>query len=531
MNTSKTQRHLASYFEHSVQQFPDHIAVVGPDGRSLTYRELHDRANRVAGFLAANGIQPGARIGLILPKSVDAVAILLGIMKARAAYVPADWTAPVERNYTILRDCQAQALFVDSRVVTSLMAVAQDSFPGTVVSVPVTGEEGEASSPCTQWRTILSHVPLQTDASARTEDDLAYILYTSGSTGKPKGVMLTQENACAFVDWCSETFLPTAEDRFSSHAPFHFDLSILDLYVPLKHGASVHLIGEDLAQNPRLLPHFVAERKITVWYSAPSILGMMAQFGKLDSNDSSSLRLVLFAGEVFPVKHLRLLVSLWSHPTYYNLYGPTETNVCTFARIPTSIPDDRTEPYPIGPACAHCDDLVLDANNNPVTDGEEGLLYMAGPSVFGGYWNRPEENASRFIERDGRRWYNTGDVVRKEPHEGYIYIGRRDRMVKRRGYRIELGEIETALYRHKKLREVGTIARAAQDGVKILAYVSAQTAERPSLVDLKAFSAQVLPSYMIPDSFIVLERLPRTSTDKIDYQALTRSATQPAPAL
>ncbi|NOT56340.1 MAG: AMP-binding protein, partial [Deltaproteobacteria bacterium] len=251
MKTCKTQRHLASYFEHSVQQFPDHIAVVGPDGRSLTYRELHDRANRVAGFLAANGIQPGARIGLILPKSVDAVAILLGIMKARAAYVPADWTAPVERNYTILRDCQAQALFVDSRVVTSLMAVAQDSFPGTVVSVPVTGEEGEASSPCTQWRTILSHVPLQTDASARTEDDLAYILYTSGSTGKPKGVMLTQENACAFVDWCSETFLPTAEDRFSSHAPFHFDLSILDLYVPLKHGASVHLIGEDLAQNPR----------------------------------------------------------------------------------------------------------------------------------------------------------------------------------------------------------------------------------------------------------------------------------------
>ena len=271
--------------------------------------------------------------------------------------------------------------------------------------------------------------------------------------------------------------------------------------------------------------------KLSVWYCTPSSLVLMLTRGGLEKQDLSALRVLLFAGEVFPVKHLRLLVSLWSHPTYYNLYGPTETNVCTFARIPTPIPDDRTEPYPIGPACSHCDDLVLDADNNPVTDGEEGLLYMAGPSVFGGYWNRPEENASRFIERDGRRWYNTGDVVRKEPHEGYIYIGRRDRMVKRRGYRIELGEIETALYRHKKLREVGTIARAAQDGVKILAYVSAQTAERPSLVDLKAFSAQVLPSYMIPDSFIVLERLPRTSTDKIDYQALTRSATQPAPAL
>src|SRR5262249_1244262 len=157
------------------------------------------------------------------------------------------------------------------------------------------------------------------------------------------------------------------------------------------------------------------------------------------------------------------------------------------------------EPYPIGHACSHCDATMLDEQRNPIPDGEEGLLYIAGPSVFSGYWNRPEENASCFLERDGQRWYNTGDIVRREPEFGYIYKGRRDRMIKRRGYRIELGEVEAALYRHQQLREVGAVARPAQDGVKILAYVSALTAERPSLVDLRSFSVSVLPSYMIPD--------------------------------
>ena len=518
--------HLASYLENSVRRFPDRTAVVGPDGRSLTYQELNDRANRVAQFLSLRGIRPGARVGLILPKSVDAVAIMFGILKARAAYVPADWKAPLDRSYTILSDCHAQALFVDTRLLDSLLTVSGGSLPATVVAVSSDPNQSVQTAPFVDWEEVLQHDSASEEATGRTPADLAYILYTSGSTGKPKGVMLTHENACAFVDWCSNTFLPTPEDRFSNHAPFHFDLSVLDLYVPLKHGASTHLIGDDLSQNPRLLAQFIAERKISIWYSAPSILTMMAQFGKLDVSDARSLRIVLFAGEVFPAKHLRLLTTYWPHPTYYNLYGPTETNVCTFAKIPLPIPADRLEPYPIGPACAHCDAMVLDENENIVSYGDEGLLYIAGPSVFSGYWNRPEENASRFVERAGRRWYNTGDVVRKDREEGYIYLGRRDRMVKRRGYRIELGEIETALYRHEKLKEVGAIARSEQDGVKIFAYVATPPSERLSIIDLKTFSARVLPSYMIPDTFIVLDQLPRTSTDKIDYQALVRSSSQ-----
>jgi acyl-coenzyme A synthetase/AMP-(fatty) acid ligase len=260
-----------------------------------------------------------------------------------------------------------------------------------------------------------------------------------------------------------------------------------------------------------------------VWYSTPSILTLMVQFGRLEKHDYSSLRLVLFAGEVFPVKHLRALQQRWPAPDYYNLYGPTETNVCTFARIPAAIPDDRDAPYPIGPPCSHCRSLVLDSEGREVGPGEEGLLYIAGPSVFEGYWNRPVENAAAFVERDDTRWYNTGDVVRWEPADGFIYVGRRDRMVKRSGYRIELGEIERALYRHTQVREAAVIATPDADaGVSITAFLSCHTGTTPSIVEMKMFCATSLPAYMSPDRFVFHDRLPRTSTDKVDYQTLRR---------
>jgi acyl-coenzyme A synthetase/AMP-(fatty) acid ligase len=337
----------------------------------------------------------------------------------------------------------------------------------------------------------------------------------------PKGVMITHENATSFVEWSSSVFAPAETDRFSSHAPFHFDLSIFDIYVSIKHGATLYLIPDELGKNPKELARFIARHRLTVWYSTPSILTLLLQFGNLQAHDCSSLRLVLFAGEVFPVKHLRRLQREWPAPAYYNLYGPTETNVCTFARIPPNIPDERDTPYPIGFPCSHCRALVLDEQGVELPSGGEGLFYISGPSVFGGYWNRSAENAAVFLDRDNTRWYNTGDVVRWNAADGFVYLGRKDRMVKRRGYRIELGEVERALYSHPALREVAAVAIPDTDaGVKIIAFVSCRQAERPSIVDLKTFCGARIPAYMIPDVFKFQDRLPRTSTDKVDYQAL-----------
>jgi amino acid adenylation domain-containing protein len=356
---------------------------------------------------------------------------------------------------------------------------------------------------------------------------LAYILYTSGTTGIPKGVMLSHENALSFVDWCSSVFHPTPEDRFSSHAPFHFDLSVLDLYVPLKHGASVHLIDDQVGKNPKELGKFIARRQLTIWYSTPSILHLLASHGDLNSGDFSKLRLVLFAGEVFPVKHLRQLTKQWPRPQYYNLYGPTETNVCTYALVPSQIPEERTEPYPIGWPCAHCQAMVLNADGEPVACGDEGVLYIAGKSVFQGYWKRANETNVAFRRRDGQLWYSTGDVVREDPEHGFIYVGRRDRMVKRRGYRIELDDIECALYLHERVREAATVAAVTGGGdVKIVACLVSGSEPGPDIVQMKMFCASKLPTYMTPDAFIHLDRLPRTSTNKVDYQSLRRHVDQ-----
>ncbi len=516
-------RTLVDYLESSASRWPNRPAVVDPAGWSVDYGDLNRQATALAAFLSSRGVVRGDRVGVVLPKGVPAVVALFGIMKAGAAYVPVDHSSPADRGRRILADCQVRAVIVDEPALdfvpegpgTDLAAIVLVG-PASAVAAGTT----PAVTPFERAVETASAIPLP----AGSHTDLAYILYTSGSTGMPKGVMLTHENALSFVDWCSSVFTPDEHDRFSSHAPFHFDLSVLDLYLSIKHGATVYLISEELGKNPRELAGFIARHRLTIWYSTPSILTLLEQFGHLEAQDCSSLRLVLFAGEVFPVKHLRDVQRRWPVPAYYNLYGPTETNVCTFARIPPAIPDAREAPYPIGFACDHCSPLVLDGEDREVTPGEEGLLYMSGPSIFQGYWNRPVENAAAFLDRDGVRWYNTGDVVRWDPADGFIYVGRRDRMVKRRGYRIELGEIERALYLHDRVQEAAVVSMPdAEGGVAIAAFLSVKPdTATPSIIELKSFCASHLPAYMSPDRFLFEPRLPRTSTDKVDYQTLRR---------
>ena len=288
----------------------------------------------------------------------------------------------------------------------------------------------------------------------------------------------------------------------------------------------VAAVGEDLGKDPPQLGAFIAERRISIWYSVPSILSLLTQFGRLHQHDYGALRTVLFAGEVFPVKHLRALAQAWPGRDYYNLYGPTETNVCTYQRIPDEIPAERTQPYPIGAVCSHLRAMVVDEQGGEVARGCEGELCISGPGVMQGYWNLPEQTARAFlVDAAGVRWYRTGDVVTEDAAGAYTYLGRRDRMVKRRGYRVELGEIEACLYRHPDVVEAATIALADEDaGVRIKAFVACREGKRPSLIELKRFCSTHLPLYMVPDLFSFPAALPKTSTDKTDYQKLKELA-------
>lgn len=527
--SSLSQMSLVTYLEASAERFPGRTAVVAPGGARLTYSELHAHASRLAGFLMARGLRPGDRVGLLSPKNEIAIAALFGILRARGAYIPIDREAPPDRIRCILDDSGLRALVVDAGDLHLLRGGNGKALPETVVITGTARDAIATADPAgaVAWSEVLEHPPLDGGVPAPQGDDLAYLLYTSGSTGIPKGVVLSHRNATSFIDWCSEAFSPTEHDRFSSHAPLHFDLSVFDVFVCVKHGGTLFLIPEALGKSPRELARFIADNRLTVWYSTPSTLSLLAEFGDMERLDFDPLRLVLFAGEVFPVKQLRRLVDLWPRPRYFNLYGPTETNVCTWAPIPTPVPPSRTVPYPIGRPCSHCSPLVLDENGDPVPEGGEGLLYVSGPSVFSGYWNRPVENAAAFVERNGKRWYNTGDVVRWMPDEGFIYLGRKDRMVKRRGYRVELGEIESCLHRHPAVHETAAVAVPdAQAGTRIVAFFAARTEPAPGMIELKTFCSQHLPPYMNPDLFFALDSLPRTSRGKVDYQALGRLGQQ-----
>ena len=509
-------RNLAGLLEASAVRYPQRLAVVESDDSTLTYAQLEKQSNALARFLSGHGVRPGDRVGVALPKGLPAVVSIFGILKAGAAYVPIDISAPIDRSRRILEECRISALIADAASL-----VLRDASSGSVQMVVVDPPEGQTEG--ASFHEVVAG-DSEREQIAPDGDDLAYIIYTSGSTGMPKGVMISHANALSFIDWCSETFAPTADDRFSNHAPFHFDYSVLDLYLSIKHGATVYLISEDLAKRPRDMVRFIAHHRLTVWSSTPSALMMIVQFGDLEASDTSSLRLVTFGGEVFPPRHLRSLQQHWKSAEYFNLYGPTEiTTACTFARIPANVPENREAPYPIGFACAHCQTLVLDESGREVAEGGEGLLYISGPSVFAGYWNRPAETAAAFLDRSGARWYNTGDIVRWDPAEGFTYVGRKDRMVKRRGFRIELGEIERALHLHAGVREAAVVAIPDDNGLKIVACVSCSN-DRPSVVELKSFCATKVPTYMVPDRFVFQDKLPRTSSDKVDYQTLGQIA-------
>ncbi len=509
---------LHSFVDQSAAASPDRVAVVDPRHGNVTYRQLAELSDRWRDQFVSCGVRPGDRVGLCLPKSISTVSAILGALKSGAAYVPVDPSAPPTRNVAIFSDCETRVILTQDSSAEPLSAAWPEQTPQPhqilVDAASVFAEPAQvlpAGTPAPA-----------SDTAAVGDSDLAYILYTSGSTGVPKGVMLTHQNAVSFVEWCSSVFEPTAADRFSSHAPFHFDLSILDLYLPLRHGATLVLVDEEIGKSPGQLASLIAEHQITVWYSTPSILSMLAQYGKLQRYDYQALKTVLFAGEVFPIKHLQRLKHLLPHPRYFNLYGPTETNVCTFYEVPADIPAGRTDPFPIGQTCAHLESRVVDLDGEPVTSGAEGELCIRGAGVMQGYWNRPQQTEQAFLEsEDGQRWYRTGDLVTTDENGDYLFVGRRDRMVKKRGYRVELGEVEAGLYHHPAVEEAAAIALEDEDhGVRIKVFLVCRGPKLPSLIELKAFCAEVLPSYMIPDLFAFPDTLPKTSTDKIDYQGL-----------
>jgi amino acid adenylation domain-containing protein len=530
---------LHQLLEASARRSPDKTAVISGE-QSLSYSELDTLTNQVAGVLRAKGVTPGDRIGMYVSKSLASLVSIFGILKTGASYVPLDPNAPAQRLAFIIRDSGISILLTS----TAKMVGVLEMFPSdsdcplrTIVQIDcdVTtehqsqGSQALAGVEIVPWNEVIVQPAIPLPQNLAIETDTAYILYTSGSTGTPKGVMISHRNSLTFVNWAVECVGLTAEDRVSSHAPLHFDLSIFDIFSSCQVGATIILVPEGSATFPVQLTKLIERERITVWYSVPSVLTLLVLYGSLAAHDLSCLRTIIFAGEVFPVKYLRRLMAALPQARYLNWYGPTETNVVTSYEV-TSLEPERTTPIPIGKACTNTEVFAVDsAGKRVTTPGETGELFVRGPSLMQGYWGHPDKTAKVMIPNTfqphfNEHVYKTGDIVTLDANGDYLYLGRQDGMIKTRGYRVELGEIEAVIYGHPGIQEVAVLP-VPDDvlGNRLHAVISVYEGIVLTREEILAFCSKQLPRYMIPDEIEFREMLPKTSTGKTDRVSLAQS--------
>ncbi|HWF79274.1 MAG TPA: amino acid adenylation domain-containing protein [Streptosporangiaceae bacterium] len=491
--------------------------AVWSQGGELTYTELDQISNKLARALLRMGVAPGDRVGILAPKSAAAAVAVYGALKAGACYVPLDPKAPATRISYVVQDADINVVIADEDRTSQVTDLA-DRGPSQLGRLTVTTCPAESPALSAE-----SAQPL--DGERAIETDLAYMLYTSGSTGTPKGVMISHRNSLTFVDWSAAAAGLRCEDRICSPAPLHFDLSVFDVFATCRAGACLTVIPDRTTTFPVSIAQWLEKEQVSIWYSVPSVLTLLACFGGLSTFDLSRLRTVIFAGEVFPPKYLARLMTELPGPRYLNWYGPTETNVCTaFEVVPGHA--DRG-PVPIGTACANTEVFAVTSEGGLVTHpGDEGELHVRGPSLMRGYWKRPDQTREVLVpnplmpDRD-ELVYRTGDLVTVDATGNYVYLGRRDAMVKIRGYRVELGEVEAALYRHPSIAEAAVLPIPDELlGSRLNAVVSVAGTPGLTREDVIDHCRRWLPSYMVPDVVEFRAALPRTSTGKVDRVAL-----------
>jgi amino acid adenylation domain-containing protein/non-ribosomal peptide synthase protein (TIGR01720 family) len=507
---NRTQRHyseaelkpLHQLFEQTVERRGEAVALIS-DTAQLSYRELNERANRVARWLRERGVGSEVRVGVCVERSVEMVVGLLGVLKAGGCYVPLDAAYPQERLSFILRDAAPLIILTQKHLVGAL-------------------PECGASVLCldSDWHILAQHGTDNLSVNV-TVDNLVYVIYTSGSTGRPKGAMNIHRGVCNRQLWMQETYPLSDEDRVLQLSSFSFDFSFWEILAPLCAGACLVLPEPGGHRDSRYLLELIVGQRISIVHFVPSMLqAFLSQEGV---ERCESLRHVFCGGEELPVSLVeRFFARLGAE--LHNQYGPTETSIdVTYWNCERG---SKRRSIPIGKPNANNRIYLLDDALQPVAIGMTGELHIGGVAVGRGYLNRPELTAERFIPDPfsltaGARLYSTGDLARFLSDGNIEYLGRIDHQVKLRGFRIEPGEIEAALTEHPSVREALVLLREETAGDKrLVGYVVAETEQAPVAGELREYLKSKLPDYMIPAAWVVLAEMPLTPNGKVDRKAL-----------
>ncbi len=487
---------------------PDPDAEAVTDGtHSLTHAELVDRVARMSTLLATSDVRPGDRVGVHLHSSTAAMVAVHGVLRSGAVVVPLDPDAPAAYLSDLVRRCGIRTIVTE--------AASTRLAPLAVAGVSTAIGGGEVAGIRTIAWDALDDVEPGPPAPI-TEDDPAYIIWTSGSTGRPKGIVHTHRSGRRYAELTVSTYGLRHEDRIASSAPLHFDQSTFDLYAGPAAGATTVMVPAPVLRFPASVTERLADERITAWYSVPSLLIQLLRRGALDQRDLGALRWVLFGGEVFPAGQLAELMTLLPGVRFSNVYGPAEVNQCTFHHL--DAPPAVDEIVPIGSAWDDTELLVVDADGRPV-DASPGELLVRTATAMRGYWDDPTTTATalRSITGHGDGWYATGDLVERRHDGELVFLGRRDHQVKIRGHRVELEAVESVLLDQPGIAEAAVLPERHDDGDRLVALVVAATTfdERALLGALRT----VLPTYAVPARVVPTDRLPRTSSAKIDRAA------------
>jgi amino acid adenylation domain-containing protein len=514
---------LPDYLRRQAERRPEAMALASK-GETMSYGALEERSSQIARLLRATGTHPGDRVALLSPKTLPALAAMLGVYKADAILVPLDDASPAARLERILRSSECRCV-IGGGTGERLGELAAANVLPLDTRLGWLGEARELArhglAPTFDRRDIEGASAAPVAARPRA-NDAAHILYTSGSTGEPKGVVVRHASVVHFVDWAVAHFGMAEDDRVSSHSPLPFDLSTFDIFGALAAGASLHLVPPELNLLPHRLAEWMRGERLTQWFSVPSLLTYMVKFDVLRPGDFPELRRLLWCGEIFPTAALRYWMERLPHVAFTNLYGPTEATIAsTFYDMPAPPPDDAA-PVPIGRAIPGEELFVLDDDLAPLPAGVAGGLYIRGAGLSPGYWRDAERTRAAFLPNPfgpdaGDRIYRTGDLAYTGA-DGLLYLlGRADSQIKCRGYRIELGEIETAVLGSGLVREA-VVTAVASPGFEGLAICCAYAPNGDGIthLDLKRRLGELLPPYMLPVRFLALPSLPRNGNGKLD---------------
>jgi amino acid adenylation domain-containing protein len=483
-------------FEHVAEKYPQKAAVKF-DGKSITYSQLEDQSDKLCGLLIDHGVERGSIVGIGLDRSIDIVIAILGIWKAGAAYIPLDPDYPETRLGQILEDAQP--------VITLTHKVHQEK-----LSI--------AGSHCIVLEsTSHSYADHKSNPLQGLPDETAYVIFTSGSTGRPKGVQISHGALANFLTSIQQPLQMKETDVFVAVTTFSFDISILEILLPLMVGATVAIVSKEVVSEGSQLVGVLKENNATFLQATPSTWQLFLDTGWQGKNDLT----VICGGETFPRPLADELLN--KSKRVFNAYGPTETTI--WATIEEVCPG--VGPVPIGGALENYETHILDENLETVTIGDVGQLYIGGQSLAQGYINWPEETQQRFItDLHGSRLYATGDLAHTTADGKLVFDGRLDTQIKIRGYRVELHDIEAQLVKLTEVKEaVVLLWENATGEKKLVAYIIPDKDAKIIPAVMRQKLGTMLPQYMLPHFYLSLSDFPRTHNNKIDRKSFPAPAT------